>query len=65
MDNNQISDRSWLVTFILCLFGGVVGLHRLYSGHVLLAFLYSFTGGLFLIGVIFDLVSLIIGKALG
>lgn len=62
MYNNQISDRSWIITFFLCLFGGFLGLHRLYSGHILLAFLYFISGGLFLFGVIFDLISLIIGN---
>jgi TM2 domain-containing membrane protein YozV len=57
---NQLSDRSWIVTFLLCLVG-FSGLHRLYSGHVFLAFIYSITGGLLFLGVIFDLISLLVG----
>jgi TM2 domain-containing membrane protein YozV len=61
-DNEQYSDRSWIVTLILCIFGGFTGIHRLYTGHVILAFLYSITVGFFLIGYIFDLISLITGN---
>lgn len=56
------SSRSKLVTFLLALFFGIFGAHRLYSGHILLAILYFFTGGVFLIGVIIDLILLILGQ---
>jgi TM2 domain-containing membrane protein YozV len=58
---SEYSDRSWLVTFILCIFG-FTGLHRLYTGHVVLALLYSLTGGFLLIGVIHDLITLLFGS---
>ena len=58
---NTLSDRSWIVTFILCIFG-FTGIHRLYTGHVVLAILYSITAGFFLIGMIYDLLSLLLGN---
>jgi hypothetical protein len=59
--NDNYSDRSWIVTFILC-FVEFTRIHRLYTGHVVLAFLYSFTGGLFLIGYIYDIITLLSGS---
>jgi restriction system protein len=50
--------KSKWVSFFLCLFFGVFGIHKFYEGRVLLGVLYLFTGGLFLIGVILDLISL-------
>ena len=45
-------------SFFLCLFLGVFGAHKFYEGKVLAGVLYLFTGGLCLIGVIIDLVTL-------
>ncbi|MGL4758012.1 MAG: TM2 domain-containing protein [Patescibacteria group bacterium] len=56
------STRSRLVTFLLALFFGVFGVHRLYTGHVLLAVLYLCSGGVFLLGVIYDILLLIFGN---
>lgn len=50
--------KSKWVSFFLCLFLGVFGAHKFYEGRVLLGVLYIFTGGLFGIGVIIDLVVL-------
>lgn len=50
--------KSKWVSFFLCLFLGVFGAHKFYEGRVLLGVLYIFTGGLFGIGVIIDLVIL-------
>lgn len=50
--------KSKWVSFFLCLFLGVFGAHKFYEGRVLLGVLYIFTGGLFGIGVIVDLVIL-------
>ncbi len=48
------------VAFILCLFFGVLGIHKFYEGRVGLGLLYLFTGGLCGIGVIVDLIMLIL-----
>lgn len=52
-----MAKNKW-VSFFLCLFLGVLGIHKFYEGRVLLGILYLCTGGLFLIGVIIDLISL-------
>lgn len=49
------------VAFWLCLFLGVFGVHKFYEGKVGMGFLYLFTFGLFFIGWIVDLIS-ILGK---
>ena len=46
------------VAFFLCLFFGVLGIHKFYEGRVLLGLLYIFTVGLFGVGVVIDLVVL-------
>lgn len=52
-----MAKRKW-VSFFLCLFLGVLGIHKFYEGRILLGMLYLFTGGLFGIGVVVDLVIL-------
>ncbi len=60
INESQVGDRSFLVTVILAIFG-FTGIHRLYTGHVLLALIYVFTGGIFLIGYFFDFFMLLSG----
>lgn len=50
--------KSKWVSFFLCLLLGAFGVHKFYEGRVLLGVLYIFTGGLFGIGVIIDLIIL-------
>lgn len=47
------------VAFFLCLFLGVFGVHKFYEGKILLGVVYIFTGGLFVIGWVIDLISLL------
>lgn len=42
------------LAWILLTFLGVFGVHRLYQGKWITAILYFFTGGLFLLGVLYD-----------
>ena len=42
------------LTWILLTFLGIFGAHRLYMGKWITAILYFFTGGLFLLGVLYD-----------
>ena len=46
------------VSFFLCLFLGTFGVHKFYEGRILLGIVYLFTGGLFGIGTVFDLIVL-------
>ena len=57
----QKSRRSKAVAIILALFLGVVGAHNFYAGRYGKGLLYLCTGGVWLIGVIVDIVNLIRG----
>jgi TM2 domain-containing membrane protein YozV len=47
-------EKDYNVTWILLTFLGIFGAHRFYMGKWITAIIYLFTGGLFLIGVIYD-----------
>lgn len=47
------------IAFLLCLFLGVIGGHKFYEGKILMGIIYIFTGGLFGIGVIVDLIAIL------
>lgn len=48
------------VSFFLCLFGGGFGLHRFYEGKIRSGLLWLFTGGLFGVGTIVDLILILL-----
>ena len=52
-----MAKNKW-VSIFLCLFLGVLGVHKFYERRILLGLLYLFTGGLFGIGVVVDLIIL-------
>ena len=52
--------RDKWVAFLLCLFLGYVGAHKFYEGKAGMGILYIFTVGLFGIGWIIDLISLLL-----
>ena len=58
----RTSDKDFLATLLLCLFVGVLGVHRFYVGKIGTGLLWLFTGGLFGIGWIVDLIFIITGK---
>ncbi len=45
---------SYNVTWILLTFVGVFGIHRIYMGKYLTGLIYFLTGGLFLLGILYD-----------
>ncbi len=47
------------VALILCLLLGGIGAHKFYEGKIGMGILYLLTGGLFLIGVIVDLIVIL------
>lgn len=51
--------KSKWISFFLCLFLGVLGIHKFYEGRVLLGIVYLCTVGLFGIGVFVDLIVLL------
>ena len=50
--------KSKWVSFFLCLFFGLLGIHKFYEGRVLMGLLYMFTGGIFGIGYLEDQILL-------
>lgn len=55
-------EKSWLVTLLLAIFLGYLGIHRFYVGKIGTGILYLLTGGIFGIGWIVDLIMIIVGK---
>lgn len=47
-------EKEYSLTWILLTFGGLFGLHRFYMGKIFTGLIYLFTGGLFLIGYLYD-----------
>ena len=47
------------VSFLLCLFFGVLGAHKFYEGKILMGIVYVFTAGLAGFGVAIDLLVLL------
>lgn len=56
-----MSNKSWVVTMLLCLFLGYLGIHRFYAGKIWTGILYLFTGGLFGIGFVIDFIIICVG----
>jgi len=46
--------KDYNVTWILLTFLGVFGIHRFYMGKLLTGLLYLLTGGVFLLGIVYD-----------
>ncbi len=51
-------DTDYNIAWLLLAFLGIFGVHRMYMGKWISGLIYLFTGGLFLIGVIYDLWTL-------
>jgi TM2 domain-containing membrane protein YozV len=56
------SEKSGMVTLLLCFFLGYIGIHRFYVGKTLSGVLYFFTLGLFGIGTLVDFVMILLGS---
>lgn len=56
------SHKSRKTALILCIFGGMFGLHNFYVGRYGRGFLYMLTGGLVVIGWIFDIFKILMGR---
>ncbi len=50
--------KDYNITWILLVFLGVFGIHRFYLGKILTGVLWFFTGGFFLMGYLYDLLTL-------
>jgi TM2 domain-containing membrane protein YozV len=59
----QTGQKSWLVALLLCLFLGMVGAHRFYTGKIGTGIVQLLTlGGFFGVWVLIDLIMILIGK---
>ncbi len=56
------SDKSRLISLVLCYFFGILGAHHFYVGRVGRGLVYLFTLGLFGIGWLIDLIMIIMGS---
>jgi TM2 domain-containing membrane protein YozV len=54
--------KSWMITLLLCAFGGGLGAHRFYTGHILFGVIQLFTCGGFGVWYIIDFVFILLGK---
>lgn len=58
------SDKSKTTALLCCIFGGIFGIHNFYVGKIGKGILYLFTGGLFGIGWIIDIIKIATGSFL-
>ncbi len=56
------SDKNKIVALLLCIFLGEIGVHYFYVGRIGMGLLYLFTGGLFGIGWIVDIIKIATGS---
>jgi TM2 domain-containing membrane protein YozV len=60
--NNEIEKKDRIITLLLLLFLGGFGVHRFYTGHILLGILYLFSLGFLGLGVLCDLIWILTGS---
>ena len=61
--NSDVSpENKWLVTLLLCLFVGVLGVHRFYVGKIGTGVLHLLTLGCFGIWTLIDFIIIILGN---
>jgi hypothetical protein len=56
------SEKSWLVTLLLCFFLGVFGIHRFYTGHTGIGVAQLLTGGGCGIWALIDFIMILVGN---
>ncbi len=61
-DMNQSESKDWLATLLLCIFTGGLGIHRFYTGHIVIGLVQFFTLGGCGIWTFIDLILIAIGN---
>ena len=56
-----MSDKSWTITLLLCIFLGYLGIHRFYAEKIWTGLLFLFTGGVLGVGYIIDFIVICVG----
>ena len=64
LNSHNLKKRNKWVAFFLCLFFGVLGVHKIYDRKIGMGILYMFTGGLFSVGVFVDLIYILFRKTI-
>jgi len=54
--------KDWLITLILCAAGGLWGLHRFYTGHLIMGLLELMTFGGCGLLIVYDMILIVTGK---
>lgn len=54
--NQNKSDKSFVITLVLCIFFGFLGVHRFYAQKVGTGLVWLFTAGLFGVGYVVDII---------
>ena len=62
INNWNGSSKDWLVTLLLCLFAGGLGIHRFYVGKIGTAIIQLLTAGGFGIWALIDLIVICMGN---
>lgn len=57
-----VSRKNKTTALLLCIFLGIFGIHRFYVGKIGTGLVYMFTGGIFGIGWIIDIVLIVTGN---
>ena len=56
------SEKDWLVTLLICIFLGGIGIHRFYAGKIGTGIIWFLTLGLCGFGTLYDLIMIACGK---
>lgn len=56
------SNKDIRIALLLCVFFGILGVHRFYVGDIKIGLLYLFTGGILCLGWFYDIVKILRGS---
>jgi len=60
--DSNVSPQNWVAALLLCIFLGVLGVHRFYVGKIGTGILMLLTGGVFGILWIIDIIMIAVGS---